>query len=188
MAIVLPAQRLTLVSLLGDEQSPALSRLLHMPAFRDARHVAIHSHTVAQRNLTASRIDAAINEADRAVLLIAQGAGCLAAAWWARLSPRSYVDRVAGALLVAPEARLVDAGAFASPSSSLPFPSIVVGADDASQRLAGAWGSRLVDGPLPIGQQQTSSRFQSIITRFTSAIVESDVRAAKRLIAAIGDL
>jgi predicted alpha/beta hydrolase family esterase len=188
MAIAaLATERLTLVSLLGDERSPIVSRLLQGRGFRDVRHIAIHAQTTAQRTMTASRIDAAITEADRAVLLVAQGTGCLAAAWWARLSPRSYVARVAGALLIAPDGNPTGADGFASPRSALPFPSVVIGADDASQRLAGEWGSRLIDGPLPIDQRETSGRFQSMIARFTNAIVESDVRAAERLIAAIGD-
>ena len=180
-------ESLTLVSLRDDERAPSLSRLFQAPAFRAAHHVEIRAGTSAQRNVTAARIDAVINKADRAVLLVAQGTGCLAAAWWARLSPQSYVSRVAGAVLIAPDSRMPGSQGFASPRSTLPFPSIVVGADDTSQRLAGEWGSRLVDGPAPIGQRETSRRFLSMIARFTSAIVEKDVREAERLMMAIGD-
>ena len=80
-----------------------------------------------------------------------------------------------------------DAAAFAAPRTALPFPSIVVGDDDAAQAFAVEWGSRLIDGPLPIGQRGGSGRFQAMLARFTSAIVERDVRTAERLIAAIGD-
>jgi pimeloyl-ACP methyl ester carboxylesterase len=176
-------ERLTLVTLFGETD---LS-LLQSPAFGRARQVTVRSETPAQRNVTASRIDAAIAEADRAVLLVAHGAGCLAAAWWARLSPRPYVARVAGALMIAPDGRTPRSAGFASPLSALPFPSIVVGADDASQQLAGEWGSRLIDGPLPVAGRSVSSRFQAMMSRFTSAIVDHDVRMAERLIAAIGD-
>ena len=188
MAIAaLVPQRLTLVSLVEDARSPLLERLAKAPAFLGALHIPMLGETAAQRTLTAARIDAAIIGADRAVLLVAQGAGCLAAAWWARLSPEAYVARVAGALMIAPETRPAAPLGFASPRTALPFPSIVVGADDASQRLAGEWGSRMIDGPVPIGQRETSNRFLSMLARFTSAIVQNDVRAAERLIAAIGD-
>ncbi|MES2337074.1 MAG: alpha/beta hydrolase [Pseudomonadota bacterium] len=190
MAIAaLATDRLTLVSLVGDDGAFALPRFLQGPAFRDAGRILVRAQTAAQRNLTASRIDAAIAEADRAVLLVAQGAGCLAAAWWARLSPESYVSRVAGALMIAPDDRGGVATRFASPRASLPFPSIVVGASDAEQRLAGEWGSSLIDGPVPgrLAGGAGSGRFQSLIARFTSAIVDHDVRAAERMIAALGD-
>ena len=101
--------------------------------------------------------------------------------------PQSYVARVAGALLLSPRGTATGDTLFASPRSALPFPSIVVGADDASQRMAGEWGSRLIDGPMQIGDRPTSGRFQSMIARFTRAIVEHDVRAARRLVATIGD-
>ncbi len=184
--LALAPQRLTLVSLIGDGRTPLLTRLMQGAAFRDTLHIPVRGDTTAHRNLSAARIDAAIARADRAVLLIAEGAECAAAAWWARLSPASYVSRVAGALMLAPHDRAHATG-FASPRSALPFPSIVVGADDVSQRLADEWGSRLVDGPLAIGQGAPSGRFQAIIARFTSAIVESDVQSAERLIAALGD-
>ena len=179
--------RLTMVSLVEDAASPLLARLAQAPAFLNALHIPMLDDTTARRTLTAARIDAAITGADRAVMIVAQGAGCLAAAWWARLSPEAYVSRVAGALMIAPDTRDATALGFASPRIALPFPSIVVGADDATQRLAGEWGSRMIDGPVPIGERGTSNRFLSMLARFTSAIVENDVRAAERLIAAIGD-
>ncbi len=185
--LALKPDQLTLMSLTGDGPAPLLARLMQGSAFRDTRPIAISGDTAAHRTLSAARIDAAVMQADRAVLLIAEGAQCDAAAWWARLSPTSYVSRVAGALMLAPQVLAQATGGFASPRSPLPFPSIVVGADDACQRLAGEWGSRLIDGPLAIGQGTPSGRFQAIIARFTSAIVESDVQSAKRLIAALGD-
>ncbi len=180
-------QNLTIVSLFDRAPSPAATRLLRQDAFRDATQLRVGGASAAQRNLTAAQIDAAVTRAERAVLLVAEGAGCLAAAWWARLSPRDYVSRVAGSLLIAPEARAGQFADFASPRSALPFPSIVVGADDTSQALAAEWGSRLVDGPLAVGTGRPSGRFQALLARFTSAIVEHDVQAAERLIARIGD-
>lgn len=184
---MLATDRLTLISLMGDDRSSILPRLLQAPAFRDATHIPFRAQTIAQRNVMAARIDAAVAQADRAVMLVAQGTGCMAAAWWARLSPKSYVSRIAGAVMIAPDDAMVQATGLASPRSTLPFPSIVVGYDDATQRLAGEWGSRLIDGPISIGQRPASGRFQSMIERFTAAIVERDVRAAERLLDAIGD-
>lgn len=185
MPIALTADRLTLVSLVEEDRTPILPTLSEILAFHHARPILVRAQTTAQRTMLAARIDAAIAEADRAVMLVAQGTGCMAAAWWARLSPRSYVSRVAGAVMIAPDSTGYRGAGFASPQSALPFPSIVIGADDETQRIAGEWGSRLIDGPLSIGRP--SGRFQSMIDRFTAAIVERDVRAATRLLEAIGD-
>lgn len=186
MAIVtLPLRGLTTITLDDAARfgpSPALDAV---PALRGARHVMIDS--TMRGRVVAARIDAAIREADRAVMLVAHGTNCLVAAWWARLSPRDDVSRIAGALMLAPDDRQPVSGAFAAPRARLPFPSLVVGADDASQRLAAEWGSRLVDGPLPLERAGISRRLQSMVLRFTSAIVEQDVIVAERLVAAIGD-
>ncbi len=76
---------------------------------------------------------------------------------------------------------------FAAPGGRLPFPSVVLGDDDASQRYAHEWGSRLVDGPMPAAGVSVSARLRAAMLRFTSAIVESDARTAERLIGAMGD-
>ena len=180
--IALLSQPLDLV-VLGDADRSFLSRLSPMPA----RHIPLRADTSADRKLTASHLDRAVLDAGRPVLLVAQGAACLAAAWWTRLSPQSYVSRVTGALMLAPRRAGERDAMFASPASRLPFPSIVVGADDASQQWAVEWGSRLIDGPLPGVGPALSNRFQSILSHFTRAIVELDIRTAERLMAAIGD-
>ena len=158
------------------EQAP--SDLLRMlgGSFQSHSHVPFRAATVMERNLMGARIDAAVTQADRAVLLVAQGAACFAAAWWARLSPSSYVSRVAGALLFAPSE---DGEHFASPEVSLPFPSMVV--ENTVPRLdvralALGWGSEVVDAPV------TGSPVRRAIERFTGAVVESKVRAAESLI------
>jgi hypothetical protein len=120
-------------------------------------------------------------------MLLAQGTACAAAAWWARLSPRSYTANVSGALLVAPEGAGRGQQSFASPKLTLPFPSIVVGADDEMQRLGVEWGSRLIDGPLLTTAAAPTGRLRTIIERFTAAVVERDVEAAYRILHAIGD-
>lgn len=153
------------------EQGP--SDLLRMVggSFGSHSHVPFEAGTVAQRNLLGARIDAAVTQADRAVLLVAQGAACFAAAWWARLSPSGYVSRVAGALLVAP---VEDGESFASPRVALPFPSMLVESSVArldGRALALGWGSEVVRSPV-----------RRAIERFTGAVVESRVRAAESLI------
>jgi pimeloyl-ACP methyl ester carboxylesterase len=158
------------------EQAP--SDLLRMlgGSFQSHSHVPFRADTPSERNVLAARIDAAVTQADRAVLLVAHGAACFAAAWWARLSPSSYVSRVAGALLFAP----ADSGeSFASPKIALPFPSMLV--ESAVPRLdvralALGWGSEVVDAPA------AGSPVRRAIERFTAAVVESKVRAAESLI------
>ena len=78
--------------------APVWSECLGWPMQGD-NHIALDARDASRRNIWASRIDAAVLGADRAVLLVAEGLGCAAAAWWARLSPGHYADRVAGALL-----------------------------------------------------------------------------------------
>jgi predicted alpha/beta hydrolase family esterase len=107
------------------------------------------------------------------VLLVAEGAGCFAAAWWARLSPADYVGRVAGALFFEPGAK--DEARFASPRVALPFPSVVVG--DAEMRaLADGWGSSVVDG-----DEGPFVRAQRAVQRFTATVVEREVSRGERL-------
>jgi hypothetical protein len=123
--------------------------------------------------------------------LVAQGASCFAAAWWARLSPSSYVSRVAGALFFNP---FDDDGAaiadtlrkFNSPRSALPFPSILLDGGPATERLravAGDWGSRLADAR-DLGQMRTAKagpwrHAQRMIERYTANVVKRDIRTAR---------
>ncbi len=184
---VLDSHRLTLISLVPEKAAPIFGRFQEFPRFGDPRHIAVRSRTASERTALAARIDAAVSASDRAVMLLAQGSACAAAAWWARLSPKAYTANVAGALLVAPEGTSLDHRNFAAPKIGLPFPSIVVGADDEAQRLGVEWGSRLIDGPLLNAATAPTSRLRAIIERFTSAVVERDVVAAYRIIQAIGD-
>lgn len=83
-----------------------------------------------QRSLWAAKLDHAILRAERPVLLVARGQSCFAATWWARLSPRDYIARVAGALFIDPlEADGAAAARFASPRIRLPFPSLLLNGD-----------------------------------------------------------
>lgn len=183
----LDGRRLTLIALVPDDRASLLSRFLQIPGLGDAHHIAVRGDTVAQRTALAARIDAAVLEANRAVMLVAQETACMAAAWWARLSPKSYIANVSGALMIAPDGRHCAELRFASPRVALPFPSIAIGNDDQTQRLGCEWGSRLIDAPLAIGGDGPTNRLRTMISRFTAAIVERDVGSAERLIRAIGD-
>ena len=184
---VLDSQRLKLVALIPENAVSIFDRFRELSRFGDMQQIAVRGRTTAERTAMAARIDAAVSTSDRAVMLLAQGSACAAAAWWARLSPKSYTANVSGAVLVAPEGAGPGPRVFASPKSILPFPSIVVGADDETQRLGMEWGSRLIDGPLLTSATAPTGRFRSIIERFTAAVVERDVEAAYRILHAIGD-
>jgi predicted alpha/beta hydrolase family esterase len=93
------------------------------------------------------------NRAEPAVIL-AQGVACLAVAWWAQLSPRSYLQNIRGAVLLSPLSYGFGQSAIArnvrlSPATKLPFPSIVAcdpsPAVEQVLALADSWGSRFVD-------------------------------------------
>ena len=184
---VLESHRLKLIALVPENSVSIFDRFREFPRFADLHQIAVRGRTVAERTATAARIDSAVSISDRAVMLLAQGSACAAAAWWARLSPRSYTANVSGALLVAPERAGLTGHGFASPKMKLPFPSIAVGADDETQRLGIEWGSRLIDGPILTAASAPTNRFRAIIERFTAAVVERDVGAAYRILNAIGD-
>lgn len=115
------------------------------------------------RNTWVNKLNLAIAQAGRPVILVAHSLGCLAVAWWARLEQPGHPDarhraRVRGALLVAPpevdrtplDPRL--AGFAPAPCQPLPFPSILVASRNDpymafadAARLAGMWRSTLVD-------------------------------------------
>lgn len=188
-ALALP-DGLSLVTIAGSGPAPWAS-LLQWPERAEA-HVALRARTHAERNLLGAQLDAAVTGADRAVLLLAEGAGCFATAWWARLSPASYVSRVAGAILFQP-AESADDGAelrdaFASPRIRLPFPSVVVGAGAPRSAMlpelrsfAQAWGSRVV---VERGARADSAfeRTRRVIARFTAGVIERDLDTAARLV------
>lgn len=147
-------------------------------------HVELSSATQQARNASAARLDDAVLQADKPVLLLAEGAACFAAAWWARLSPTPYVERVAGALLFRP---MIEGGdtraAFASPKVRLPFPSLLV--DEAvalNTGLAGDWGSQLTnvrDIQRGRGRASPWRQAQRMIERYTLSVVVRDVRTTR---------
>jgi len=110
------------------------------------------------RNSWVNRLNLAIRDAGRPVVLVAHSLGCHAVAWWAAMERPAYGNPVVGALLVAPpevdvapvDERLEPFGA--TPKGPLPFPSIIVASQDdpyirfhRARRLAQFWGGRFAD-------------------------------------------
>ncbi|MEH3038639.1 MAG: alpha/beta hydrolase [Sphingomonas paucimobilis] len=130
----------------------------------------------ADRNMLGARIDRFVSEADRQVILLAHGAGCRAAAWWARLSPSHYVQRVAGAILLDPA--VDDAGTrFASPATLLPFRSMTLDSTGRIETLAREWGSEVLSGD----SAARGGGLLRLIERMSGAVVAHDVRTAEKL-------
>ena len=121
----------------------------------DCRRVDLGSSDNPFRNNWVNRLNLAVHQAGRPVVLVAHGLGCLAVAWWAEYERPSYGNPVVGALLAAPpdvdrpgtDPRLAR---FAScPRAPLPFPSFLAASQDdpfcnfrTAQLLASDWGSR----------------------------------------------
>lgn len=121
----------------------------------DCHRVDLGDWDNPHRNTWVNKLNLAIHQADRPVILVAHSLGCLAVAWWAEFEQPSYGNPVVGALLVAPpdvnrpgtDSRLARFGA--CPSKPLPFPSILAASDDdrfcnlrTAQMLARDWNCR----------------------------------------------
>jgi hypothetical protein len=157
------------------------------------RRVTLGDLGTGVRSRIGYRFDQAVREADRAVLLVGSGVACAAIAWWSRLSPAQYTDRVAGALFfAAEEAGQGDAMAFASPAAPLTFPSAVVqGFADRpnparAADLALGWGSHVVDARAAairdVGDRAKPIHWlQRTMRDWTAAIVEHDIRIASAI-------
>jgi hypothetical protein len=131
-----------------------------------------HGENRDARNVWASRLDQAVAQADRAVLLVAENAACLAAIWWARLSPSQYVD-----LLDRSSGQL-----FASPDSALPFPSLIVDPADHGGALARSCGGHLLHAPAtPPMATGMWRQAQRLIERLSAGVVEQDLRLLRTL-------
>lgn len=107
------------------------------------------------RNTWVSRLEQSILEARGRVILAAHSLGCIAVAWWSIMGSRPALDKVAGALMVAP-ADVEHSGRFRDftpiPRKPLPFRSILVTSrndpwmDFADSALLGLhWDSILID-------------------------------------------
>lgn len=189
--LTLPGNDLLSVVTLSDRGAspPSWETMFAWPRAGDA-DIPYDGETMADRNRWATRLDQAVLAADRAVLLVASGTSCFATAWWARLSPASYVSKVAGALLFTPydtdpDARPRMLEKFASPHIALPFPSAILDAhaipDDRVRTLAESWGSRFVDSAE--GQRGSARgtcwhQAEALIMRLSARVVERDMRIA----------
>lgn len=104
----------------------------------------------------ALQLDGALAKRRAPVVIVARGVAALAVAWWAQLSPRSYMTAIHGGILLSPLAidfgqGSIAAAARAGPVTHLPFPSIVTAASatdiDRTRILAEGWGSLFPEGP-----------------------------------------
>lgn len=128
-----------------DRSDPPAKKLLQVPG------LLLELGGRAGRNLWAARLDEAVRLAEQPVFLVAHGVSCFAVAWWARLSPASYVEKVAGAIFVGPmgsSVRATPEQLFAGPAIRVPFPSVIADRVSDAKELALSWGSRFVETPV----------------------------------------
>lgn len=124
----------------------------------DCQRVDLGMWEQPHRNTWVNKLNLAIRQANRPVILAAHSLGCLAVAWWALLEQPGEDSPVRGALLVAPpevDHRPHDprVATFApTPALRLPFPSILVGSHNdhymglrEARRLSRIWGSSFAD-------------------------------------------
>jgi predicted alpha/beta hydrolase family esterase len=107
------------------------------------------------RGLWALQLDNAVRAATEPTVLLGEGIACLAIARWAQLSPRRYVENIAGAYLFSPlsfgqtQAPLLR-NLHPGPEVRLPFPSLVIDTRASLSvarvlELADIWGSTFGD-------------------------------------------
>lgn len=171
--VAIAANRCSVLAITDGPTPPVLSEAIDRLR---ATLLPLGRRTDGDRNLLGARIDRFVGEADREVILLAHGAGCRAAAWWARLSPSHYVQRVAGAILVDPT---TDTGVdrFASPATLLPFRSVTVDRSGQIEALAREWGSELLASDHAV----RGGGLLGLIERLSGAVVAHDVRTAEKL-------
>jgi predicted alpha/beta hydrolase family esterase len=107
------------------------------------------------RGLWALQLDNAVRATTEPTVLLGEGIACLAIARWAQLSPRRYVENIAGAYLFSPlsfspaQAPLLR-NLHPGPEVRLPFPSLVIDTRASLSiarvlELADIWGSHFTD-------------------------------------------
>ncbi|MDR6787438.1 putative alpha/beta hydrolase family esterase [Sphingomonas sp. BE138] len=175
----------------AQHAEPTWRTMFGWPA-HDPETIPVATRSRAERKIFAARVDQAVCAAQRPVLLVADGLGCAASAWWGRLSPSDYVARIAGALLFAPRGaeltRDGEADLFASPAAPLPFPSVVIRPSDHAAEVGAAiegWGSRLVAGHRPRHVTRDTGAWrhaQRLFLRMTHQIAAHEVDRAEALI------
>jgi predicted alpha/beta hydrolase family esterase len=115
----------------------------------------------------ALQLDDAFARRSAPAVILAHGVACLAVAWWAQLSPRSYLRSVLGAVFRSPlhvgfGQAPIAASASTGPTQTLPFASIVASEVtpyvEQVLALADRWGSRFVDIGAP-DASHPSNRF-----------------------------
>ncbi len=113
----------------------------------------------------ALQLDRSFARRERPAVILARGVACLAVAWWAQLSPRSYMTRIAGAVLVSPLSmnfgqESIAAQARLGPATRLPFASVVVNAGypfvEPVLALADSWGSCFIEAASPDDAQPSN--------------------------------
>ncbi len=101
----------------------------------------------------ALQLDSVFAKRTQPVCVVAHGVAALAVAWWAQLSPRSYMKSISGAIFVAPLSiglgqDGIAAAARGGPITQLPFPSIVAASSDFGidqmRTFAEGWGSYFI--------------------------------------------
>jgi hypothetical protein len=144
------ARPIMIVALAGDGP-----RHWSPPPAGNARPLTLDIDANPHRGLWALQLDDAVQAATEPTLLVAEGLACLAIARWAQLSPRRYVENIAGACLFAPLAFASHQAPLLrnlqpSPSVRLPFPSAVIDTRASLSiarvlELADIWGSDFAD-------------------------------------------
>ncbi len=190
-ALTLPGDQFSIVTVAErGARAPAWETMLGWPR-TGPEHVELARERAAKRDPWAAKLDQAVLRADRAVLLVADGASCFATAWWARLSPSTYVSRVAGALLFDPPESAEESERaqrdFASPGIALPFPSLVIPGSARPGELHGhvsalaqGWGSRFLESDAGRRSRAGTLRHARIaIERWSAAVVARDLRMAE---------
>lgn len=139
-----------IVSLAGDRAPDWPS-----PARDDVATLTLDMSHKHHRGFWAMQLDEAARGMREPRVIVARGLACLAVVRWAQLSPKSYIENVAGAVLFSPlsftpaQATLAQA-LQPSPTLPLPFRSTVVEHRTSPLiehllALVDCWGSRFVD-------------------------------------------
>jgi predicted alpha/beta hydrolase family esterase len=141
-----------------DNSGPTHWQSIWERELQDCERVDLGAWNRPNRNGWVNKLNLAVRDAGRPVILVAHSLGCHAVAWWAAMEKPGFANPVIGALLVAPpeldvapiDDRLTSFGP--APRSPLPFPSIVAASHDdpyiqfhRARRLAQFWGSRFAD-------------------------------------------
>lgn len=125
---------------------------------RDCRRVELGDWADPDRDRWLHRLDQAVAAEEGDVLLVAHSLGCLAVCWWAARAGDLEIQKISGALLVAPpdvDRESVDPrlARFApTPFAPLPFAAMLVASSndpyatiDRSRRMAALWDAQFID-------------------------------------------